>query len=235
MNISTITAKSRVAEVATAGKKITAVFEASTLKEDTTIVGMIEELGALIAELTSVMHGVKPESILEESDERRDDVLRALFYLTRGLTFHPTPAVSNAAQKVFALLAHYGLSITRESYDIETALVNALLEGMSSEEMEEAAAALTGVEQLLANLQTTQQAFEAASLAYSQSKAEDKEQRSGTAIKKDVLKLINEKLLPYLEVMTMVNSAAFEPFATTVATLIDESNSGVKRRGKRDE
>ncbi len=230
MKIYKIIAKSRTAEVATVAKQILTTFASTSLQEDAHISGIMGKLTSLADELIGAINNLKPESTLEERDGVRDDTVRAFYYLTYGLTYHPTAKISESAKEVVELFNKYGLGMVSESYAVESSLINSLLEDL--EEKKETLDKVMGATQLVEKIALAQKKFEEAVLIYTQDKASEKEQRSATTIKKEVVALINEKLLPYLEVMVMVNGDGYEPFAGTVATLIDESNGGVKKRSK---
>jgi|WetSurMetagenome_2_1015567.scaffolds.fasta_scaffold453704_2 hypothetical protein len=61
------------------------------------------------------------------------------------------------------------------------------------------------------------------------------ETESDLEIKKEVLSIINEKLVVYLNAMIQVNETKYGEFAVTVAQIIDDMNVTVKKRKKNPE
>jgi hypothetical protein len=183
-----------------------------------------------VARLTAAIKRMKIESQLEEKDEFRDDTLRALFYLVLGLSFHPNAEIKAAATKVLAVLNRYGMSILSESYAIESSLVNSMLGDLSQADLQDAIALCLGCAALIAAAQTAQDDFEATRLAYEEEQGEEATLESATTIKKQMVVLINQKLVVHLRAMEQAHPDTHGPFARTVAQIIADNNEVVKRR-----
>ena len=89
---------------------------------------------------------------------------------------------------------------------------------------------LPGGAEILAALQTAQSEFDTARVAYETERAREGNEANATEIKKEVLTLINDKLVLYLRGMEAVDEAAYGEFARTVATIIADNNVVVKKR-----
>lgn len=227
--------QSRTTEIDAAAGLITGAFETSRLKNDSYLSVLIPKLLSLRAGLSAAINQMTAESDLEEKDLQRDDKVRALFYLLQGYLYHPDLAIRKAAKTLTAVLDQYGLAIIGESYATESSLINSLLKELSKPKLQEAIAVLSGCAQLITALQTAQNEFEAARLAYEGEKADESKKESATTIKKEVVKLINSKLVVYLRAMVQVDEAAYSEFARTVAEIIESNNETVKRRRKKVE
>jgi hypothetical protein len=225
----------RTTETDAVAARIGGAYENAGPKTDTRLNEMVTTLTEKRTHLQEAIKRAKAESDLEEKDEVRDNGLRSLVYLVQGFTHHPDPAVKAAAVKVDDVLDRYGLSVTDESYSTESSLINSLLTDLAKPNMQEAIAALSGCAELIAALQTAQEAFEQTRIAYEEEKAQKGTETNATTLKKEVIDVINNQLVVYLDAMMLVDEATYGAFVRTVAEIIDATNEMVKRRRKKPE
>ncbi|MGC9356029.1 MAG: DUF6261 family protein [Mariniphaga sp.] len=225
----------RITETDAVAARIGGAYEHTGPESDTRLNEMITTLREKRARLLEAIKRAKAESDLEEKDEVRDNGLRSLVYLVQGFTHHPDPAVKAAALKVDDVLDRYGLSVTNESYSTESSLINSLLADLSKAKMQEPVAALSGCTELIAVLHTAQEAFEQARIAYEEEKAQEGAEANATTLKKEVIDVINNRLMVYLDAMMLVDETTYGAFGRTVAEIIDETNEMVKKRRKKPE
>ncbi|WP_297100181.1 DUF6261 family protein [uncultured Draconibacterium sp.] len=221
---------SRVSEVDATSMRIIGAYKNTSLRSDVHLAAMFTALEPLSVSLSASINRIKAESNLEEKDEERDEPLRSLFYLVAGFLHHPDAAIRAAAEKVNAVIERYGMGITKESYAIESSLITSMLTDLSSPEMQEAIALLSGCAEIIAALQAAQTAFETARIAYEEEKAQESTEQTASEIKVEVLKLVNEKIVIYLRAMEVVDVETFGTFARTVAEIIVDNNEVVRKR-----
>jgi hypothetical protein len=125
--------------------------------------------------------------------------------------------------------------VTNESYSTESSLINSLLGDLAKPDMQEPVAAVSGCAELIAVLQTAQEAFEQARVAYEEEKAQEGTETNATTLKKEVIDVINNRLVVYLDAMMLVDEATYGAFGRTVAEIIDATNEMVKKRRKKPE
>ena len=220
----------RTTEISAVTESIVGAYKNTDLSTDTWLSGLMTSLETEGGALTAAIKRMKAESELEEQDEVRDEVFRSLYYLILGLLHHPDAAVKAAAQQVFDVLDHYGLTITDQSYASESSLVDSLLNDLAQPEFQEPIALLSGCAESIAALQTAEDNFEAARIAYEEEKAQESTLENATTIKKRVVSLINDKLVVYLLAMVQVNPEMYDLFARTVGQIIADNNEVVKKR-----
>jgi len=233
--LSKLNQNSRTTEADTVSNRMLAEFDKSQLSSDAYLTGVMASLRPVSERLTKSINRIKTESTLEVKDEARDGLVRAVNYLVLGFLHHPDEAVKTAAGKVDAVFGRYGLDITNESYARESSLIESLLIDFANPDLQAAIEVLPGLNQLIGNLRGAQTAFEQAKAAYEEEKAQEDSQDSATVIKKEVISLINNKLVVYLRAMAQVDEAKYGVFAGKVEQIIDEINSVVKRRSKKPE
>jgi hypothetical protein len=221
---------SRTTEVAATSTRIVEAYKSSGLTTDAYLPNMFNTLGDLTNALTAAIKRTKAESELETKDEGRDQPTRALFLLVKANTAHPDAEIRAAALKLEKVIDKYGLKIISESFATESALVNSLLGDFAAPEMQAAIALIPSCAEILASLQTAQTAFDTARVAYEAERAREGTQANASELKKEVLALINDKVVAYLRAMEAVNDATYGELARTVATIIADNNLVVKKR-----
>lgn len=226
---------SRVTEVDAASMRIIGAYKTTSLNTDPHLAGMFAALEPLTGTLTAAINRSKAESDLEAKDEVRDEQVRALYYLVTGFLHHPNADIKAAAKKVDKVFEKYGVRITGESYATESSLIASMLDDLSKQKLLDAIAQLSGCAEIIAALQAAQTNFETARIAYEQEKAEESTQNTATTVKKEVLTLINEKIVIYMRAMEIVDIETYGPFARTIAEIIDDNNEQVKKRSKKEE
>jgi len=175
---------------------------------------------------------MKAESDLEVKDEQRDADHHALYHFVNGATFNPDTAVQTAALKVFKVLENYGLSVTEENYDTETSYLDSLLEDLGKPNLQDSIAAMVGCSELIATLQASQDAFSAARLSFQQEQAQEGELANATSLKKQLVSLLNDKLVAFLNGMVVADAATYSEYATAVNQIISVTNETVRKRKK---
>lgn len=232
--IDKLIAQSRVTEVNDVATRMSGAFKNSGLT-DQYLVGIFATLDAGNTKLTLAIKRSKAESDLEAMDEVRDDKVRSFYYLVQGASHHPTKTIKDAALLLLDLFDNYGLVMVGESYATESSLVSSLLLDLAKPKFQDAIALLSGCAELIAELQTAQTAFEQARIAYEAEKALEGMQDNATVVKKDVLGIINDKIVVYLRAMEQVDPATYGVFASTCAQMIADNNEQVKKRKSKPE
>ena len=227
--IDKLIAKSRVTEVNDVATRSLGAFNQSGIT-DPYLSTTFTSLDAANLKLSEVIKRTKAESDLEEKDEVRDDKVRGLYYLLNGFLYHPTKKIKEAAQSLMEVFNKYGLAVIGESYASESSLLGSLLLDLAKPEYADAIATLSGCADLIGQLQGAQTDFEQARIAYETEKAKEGMLQNATEIKKNVVYLLNEKIVVYLQAMEQVNAETYGVLAATVAQIIAENNEVVKKR-----
>ena len=204
----------------------------TAVAKDAVLKGLFKQLIDLSARNTTAIKQDAVVSTLDEADSARDSVTRDLFTLTNGYTASPFAEVKAAANDVCATLDKYGRGMTGKGYAEQTALTESLLEDLGK--ATEKIAALSGVAELVAQLREAQDGFAAAHDAYIKAKAGKGE--SATSLKKPIVSLINDSIVPYLNIVAAMEGYA--DFIAGVAGNIKRTNDTVTRRaasGKKEE
>ena len=228
--VAKLNGKARVTEIDALSDAMEREYKAAcgdgstAVAKDTVLAGLFAQLIDLSARNTTAIKQDAVVSTLDEADAKRDSVTRDLFTLTNGYTASPFAEVKSAAADVCATLDKYGRGMTGKGYAEQTALTESLLEDLGK--VTEKIAALSGVAELVASLREAQEGFASAHDAYIKAKADKGE--SATSLKKPIVSLINESIVPYVNIVTAVQGYA--DFIAGVAGNIKSTNDTVARR-----
>ena len=226
-----LSSRLRVAETDSASDALVRLFKAAGLKDDF-LSGAFAELEALSARLTTAIRQDTVSSRLDEKDTARDAAVRDLGTLIQGYTAIPVAEKKAAAQKLDAVFSKYGKKIVNETYAAESSLIESLLEDLGA--LEADMKTLEGVAELAAVLRKAQDEFNAANDDFVAAKGARSE--SATQVKKDLVALVNLKIVPYLSAVSA--SDAYKDFAAKVEAEIVRANNAAERRaasGKNEE
>ena len=228
--VAKLNGKARVTEIDALSDAMEREYKAAcgdgstAVAKDTVLAGLFAQLIDLSARNTTAIKQDAVVSTLDEADAKRDSVTRDLFTLTNGYTASPFAEVKSAAADVCTTLDKYGRGMTGKGYAEQTALTESLLEDLGK--VTEKIAALSGVAELVASLREAQDGFASAHDAYIKAKADKGE--SATSLKKPIVSLINESIVPYLNIVAAVQGYA--DFIAGVAGNIKRTNDTVTRR-----
>lgn len=190
------------------------------------------EVEALSASLTTAIKADKASSKLDVADSRRDEIIRQLNAALTGYANVPIPAFQAAATPLLAIMAKYK-GITTESYARESSLIKSLLEDLSSDDAKTAIASLQGIGELVSALTVAQNEFDQANDAFNT--ATSLKTESASSLKKPLLTLINDRIVPYLSAMKLAKPGIYGDFVSKVDNEINRANQAVtKRRNKGD-
>lgn len=224
-----VISKVRVTEVDGLSDALVRLYKADEgISSDVFLKSVMDEIEKLSVAITTAIKKDKVLSNLEEADGVRDEAVKNLSTLLDGYEVFPVAAKKEAAKKLKAVFDKYGKSITTANYVSESSLIESLLEDFSNEE--ETVCALDGIKEILEQIRSAQDSFVKASDEYNAASSVKTE--SASSLKKPLLSLINDKLIPYITAMQMANSALYGDFATKAEGEIKRVNEIVLRRGK---
>lgn len=198
----------------------------SAVAKDVVLKAQFAQLADLSARNTTAIKQDTVVSTLDEADGRRDAVTRDLFTLAGGYTASPFAEVKAAAADVCAVLEKYGRGMTSKNYADQTALTESLLEDMGAERIAAQIKSLSGVAELVATLREAQDAFAAAHDGYIKAKAGKGE--SASSLKKPIVSLVNDGIVPYLNIVAAMDGYA--DFVAAIAGNVRSTNDTVSRR-----
>ncbi|MDD7298167.1 hypothetical protein SAMN05720469_102163 [Fibrobacter intestinalis] len=220
----------RIAEINGLADSIVAHYRnESGLNGDAFLSGVMAEVEALSAKITAAIRQDRAVSSLDEADTVRDNAVKSLGTLLEGYAAIPLAGKRASAQRLLTVFAKYGKSITFANYTAESALIKSMLEDFAKADAADIQN-LPGVAESLAEIRAAQEAFSKTSVEYTQAASSKVE--SATSVKKPLVSAINDRLVPYLNTMAMVDGAGYGGFSRHVETEIAKMNETVGKRKK---
>lgn len=222
----------RVTEVGAAAKEIILEYSRDNPGNDIYLERMFEELQSLNDSMIPAVKRSKAVSNLDEKDKARDEKLTAIKYLLQGFLHHPDEEIVDAARDVEYVFRQYGINIAYKSYVSESSLIYSLLGDFAHPRLQSSIEKLSGLSHLIKDLSNANNAFEEAAVELQKKRAEEKQTKTASEIKLEILSIINNKLVVYLRAMVLVDEAKYGMFAGTLGQMINDTNLYIKKRKK---
>lgn len=234
MKMKKLLVNARITEVAAVSNRLILEFNKGDWSNDQYLTSVNSEMKNLTEMLTLTINSVKAESNLKEKDLARDSKIKGIYFLVNGYLQFDDNTLKEAAKKIDMVFEHYGVNLIRKSYATQSSLTESLLGDFVDENVQNSISVLPGLNKLISELRTAQTDFEESKLNYENEKAEKKNSKKATELKKELLELINNKLVVYLRAMVQVNEDKYGAFAGFVSQVIGDVNASVKKRSKKN-
>lgn len=194
------------------------------------------ELQMISDNITKAINTERVKSTLFQKDSVRKTKLSALNFILKGYLYSPLAEISKTAKELFEIFAKYGLEITRLNYSELSSMIESMILDFADENLQEKIQKLPGLEQILEELRLAQTDFTTSRVQHELNLSKLKEQKTATAIKKDLLHIINNKIAIYLSAMAMVNANKYAALDFVLDKIVSDMNEIVRRRkrGKKD-
>ena len=219
----------RVTEIATIANNLIRQYQWDpNINSDAFLKKTVDEIDELSGRLTESIQRGATKLGLDEADAVRDEAIRDLGTLIDGYTAIPFANQKEAAYALKSIFDKYGKRIAIEPFAVESSLIESMLVDFSTPITIAAIQNLPGVAELIVKLRKAQDDFNAASDKQTANAAD--KPASATELKKEMLTLLNDKLIPYLNTMMMANPDVFGTFAKQAEVEIDRANATVTKR-----
>ena len=230
-NLST---KARVTEIDALSDTLLRLYKAeSSIANDAFLKKYFVELQKLSDAITEAIKRDHAQSNMDEKDAVRDEAVRNLGDLLDGYAVFPVPEKKTAALALKAIFDKYGRKITGESYANESSFIESLLKDLDASDAKANIAKLDGMEATVKAVRTAQDDFTAAYDAWAKAQSADAAAVNATGVKKPLVSLINDKIVPYLT--AMAGEDEYKNFAGLVEQEIDKVNGAVSGRSGKAE
>lgn len=224
-----IKSESKINEISNIALRITDIYNQLRL-EDRRLEAFIIDLKKKNDILLEAINPDFTKSNLDEYDNVRDGYWTDLFYALQGYCHLPLENIRKDAEYLFAIVQKFGLTTAKKAYAEESADLEAVLLDLSKDEAREAAGRLQGIAELVELLRSAQSKFHEAQLNYNIAVASENARPVASDVKKEVLSMINQQIVPYLNTMYMIEPEIYKDFYQTVERAISDVNENVLRR-----
>ncbi|MCY1720481.1 DUF6261 family protein [Prolixibacteraceae bacterium Z1-6] len=225
---------SRNTEVDGTTTQIIQGYNGTTLNTDSNLEKIMNPLKDKSLMFASAIKRMKVKSEQKGKDDFRDDKIIAFNFLLKSFTHHPDEQIRNAAFNLLEIFEHHGIEIKEESFTRESSLINSLLADLAKPKALADIVLVPQCAEYIAALQQAQDDFEATRLAFEAAQAEEGTLENATEMKKEVVELVNNQLVPYLNVMAQLDEPVYGAFARVVAEIITSNNEVVRKRRNKE-
>jgi hypothetical protein len=230
-----INSKSRTSEMSATATSILSDLSNRDFSNDPFMTALVGKLTGNNALMTEALKEKAAHSILGPIDEKRDNLLRAIFHEVIAKELWPNETVSNAAARVAVELDKYGFETIDLAYAAESANINALVQDLKKPEVVDAISNLPGFSELVVHLKAAQQEFETAFLQFVDLKIEKGKLLSATKLGKLMRFQINKELVVYLNAMALSMPEQYKECAEVIEVIIETNNTKVRNRLKKSD
>ena len=222
----------RIAEVPSVAGAMIAHWEESgaVAKNELLKIGF-DELSSLTKTAISTLNSEKSKSNMDELDRALDASWTAL---GTGLEGHAALQKGEGKEAALSLLdlyaRHGGKATSRANFASESATIASALDELSSEKAQANVKKLGGIAEAIEELSAAHKAFQDAFNAASSATAAGKSEKSSSDLKKDILRCINDKILPFVSAAAALDNATYGTFAAVLGEDVERANAAVSKR-----
>lgn len=206
------------------------VEEYPKAKEDRFWEAISAKNAAKTEKLVVAINKTKTVSGLSDADAVRDGVISSLFSALEGYKKLPIAAKAKSAAAVLSVADKYR-GIARLDLASESTQIKSLLTDLSAEAIASEIKNLDGVAEIVESLKEAEASFEEAEKSLTIGKTEGGD--TASAVRKELLSVINDELVPYLNVAVRLDEETYGELAKKIAHEISEANSKVVLRAKK--
>lgn len=157
-----------------------------------------QQVRPLSEELNIAIKRSRLQSDLSDKDSVRDEKIRTINTVLKGYVALPVPEMAEAAKRLSAIFGKYTVDIASCSYVEESGFIQSLLTDFETQTAQSDIKKLSGFDTAVAELKAAQDEFQQAYYDYESAMSQEGKQASATNVKKPLLLLFNDKILPYL-------------------------------------
>lgn len=202
---------------------------------DPTTLKLLDMIIALAIQLRTALGISRANSLTKavtEKDAERDRAHHDLTKYLRGMQAHLDPAIAQAAQRLYGIIRQFGITISSESYAVESSRIKALVDELS-DARNSADVELIGLGDHITALRLTEEAFCKAHLELLNSKADIGVIPHISDLLNPMRKLLRHTV-DYIAVMEVVDPDKWADTVKDVDEIITELNARVRARQTRE-
>jgi len=222
----------QIGELGTLSQAISARYDEckDKLATDAVLTAVMAEEKKESEAIITAINRTKNASRLDELDSSRDTALTTLFDTVKAYSLLGAAADKQKASEIAKIIEKYK-GIAHLNNANESAQIASMLEDLSAESAKVNLEGLTNLNDAIESLRVAENAFLAGVKALEEQKIALGDNAS--SIKKRLIAVLNDKLVPYLNIASSVISEEYSPFADSVAILNQKANAVVIQRAKR--
>ena len=228
--INCVSAATRIAELASLASALERVYESREITKPI-VNTLMKDVIKLRSQLVSSSSNVKKTISLTAVDKKRDREVSDLNKVLKGCEAMKSEVVSSSAKAVREKIAkYYKGKITSRGFEEGSGMVMSLLNDLDSAEMKAYIEKIPGVAESIEAIREAQAEY--IKTRDSQSEGQSEKTLSASSVKKELLFVLNDRLVPILNAAIIEEDADVMEFASAVGKEIVRVNNTVSARGK---
>lgn len=220
-----------VAQVATVSQLMVKIYQKQ--KEalaDTKLDGYFDFVDRTAGELIIAIKRMTISLSMDEADTRRDLTVRNFFTMLEGASVSLSEEEAGAAAKVLACAERYGRKMISEKLFEESAHIESLLKDLATSEMKAALAKIHMGPEYAEKLAKDEADFKAIQVEKNTVNVEQGNEKSATAIKKELREFINGTLIAYINAMCTIKGEEYKALADELDKEVRKANDSAKKQ-----
>ena len=169
---------------------------------------------------------------LEKADAVRDEAWKTVGKVLEGYSYSVIAELRSHGQPLFAAFDKYGYGVARLNLLSETAKINSFKGDVSTPEMTAHAKALAGAAEALDALFAANDNLEAINKRNTEAAKDAKGKKNATDLKKDIVSIINSKILPFLTLTSQTVGGDYAELNALTSAEIAKVNALITARRK---
>lgn len=226
--------QARITETGDVANRLATLYKnTASLQDDAFLQKIFDEIENRGNAITEAVKRDGVYSRLDELDAERDKAIKILGKLLDGYRHIPIENLKLHGEKLYTIFSKYGLKMTEENYSSQSNLTDSLLQDYAADNVSASIAALSGVQEAIDSVRTSQNNFATIRAEYEALLATKKNLASASSLRKPLLEVINKKLIPYLVAMNIAQPEKYGDFFANAESIISSVNEVVKIRTKK--
>lgn len=222
MYIPKLDTSANIAPTLNAVTNIDMALTQANINDDKIFLAIVAETKQVSNDFTKAYEFIKYESDLEDFDTKRDPLVKSFFGILSGFAHYFDENILNAYLVVKEATKELKSSMTDIAFGDESIQINQLLTICEEQKVRDAIAKLNPLTDVLNRLKQAQQDFDNAYQIWGEAKGRDI--KSASKVKKDVINVLNKKLIPYLNVAVLVDAQKYQDITGTIESFIRKAN-----------
>lgn len=221
----------RATEVDDLSDRMILLFKQNPVK-DSHLQEFFAEMQVISDEITRTINGDRVMSTLKAKNTVRNSKITALNFIIKGYTYSPLKEISEPANEINKIFSKYGMEIKKLNYSESSSLVESLLMDFADENVKQQMGNLLGLDEAVEELRLAQTDFTETRVQYELNLSQEKQLKTATDVKKELLNLINNKIAVYLSAMAMADANKYANLDNVLDKFVSDMNDMAKRRRK---
>ena len=171
---------------------------------------------------------------LDKADSVCDRETRALFNYAEGMCYSPFEEEAENAQAVFDVLQEFGRGIVSEKFSVQYSKTDDMLHRLSQGKTADAVKAVRGMAERIEKVRQAAEDFSLLQKKMTQNAAAEKV-KATYLIRKEIVSLVNNEILPYVSAMSVVESEKYQPFFEEINKEIKRVNLSLKQSAQTEQ